>query len=91
MIAESLGQTETVIETAPVEYFTSGAKEKDWNVAKQHKEFAIHMAKQIEMQDRDAYIDPADTMSVLRYQEDEVRSEIRKTLKACAKEVMEVE
>lgn len=87
MIAESLGQYETVIETAPMEQLKPEAVETDQKVKAQGKEFAIHMAKQTEMQDRDAYIDPTETMSVLKYKQDDVRSEIRKTLKACAEEV----
>lgn len=89
LITESLGQTETTVETASAEQLKPAAEETDRTMAKKHKEFAIHMAKQVDMQDRDAYIDPAETMSVLHYHEDDVRSEIRNTLAVCAQDVQD--
>ena len=87
MIAESLGQTETTIVTAPVNQLKPFALEMDKRVAAKGKEHAIHLGKQIEMQNRDAFIDPNETMPILKYQEDDVIAEIRKTLAVCAEEV----
>ncbi|MDW0110511.1 NAD-dependent epimerase/dehydratase family protein [Sporosarcina aquimarina] len=91
MIAESLGQQETVIETASLGKLKPSAEKTDETVAAQGKEFAIHMEKQIEMQDRDAFIDPEETMSLLQYKEDDVRAEITNTLEVCAQEVQKGE
>lgn len=87
MIAESLGQTDTTIETAALDQLKPSSEKMDEAVAAKGKEHAIHMGKQIEMQNRDAFIDPEETMSTLKYREDDVRAEIRKTLAVCAKEV----
>lgn len=87
MIAESLGQTDTTVETASLDQLKPSAEKMDETVAAKGKEHAIHMGKQIEMQNRDAFIDPEETMSALKYQEEDVRAEIRRTLAVCAKEV----
>ena len=87
MIADSLGQEETVIESVPVDKLKLNAIQTDEQVHASGKEFAVHMEKQAEMQDRDVFIDPKETMSSLGYEEDDVREEIRKTLKVCAREV----
>ncbi|MGN7409077.1 NAD(P)H-binding protein [Sporosarcina sp. SAFN-010] len=87
MIAESLGQTDTIVETVPIGQLKPSAEKMDETVAAKGKEHAIHMGKQIEMQNRDAFIDPNETMRILNYQEDDVRAEIRRTLAACAEEV----
>lgn len=87
MIAESLGQTDTIVESVPLDQLKPSAKKMDEAVAAKGKEHAIHMEKQVEMQNRDAFIDPNETMPILNYHEDDVRAEIRKTLAACAKEV----
>ncbi len=87
MIADSLGQHNTVIEPVSVEKLKPNAVETDEKIKSSGKEFAIHMAKQTELQGKDVFIDPKETMSILGYEEDDVREEIRKTLKVCARDV----
>ncbi|REB05515.1 NAD-dependent epimerase/dehydratase family protein [Sporosarcina sp. BI001-red] len=87
MIAESLGQTDTIIEIASLDQLKPSAEKMDETVAANGKEHAIHMGKQIEMQNRDAFIDPKVTMQTLKYEEDDVRDEIKRTLAVCAEEV----
>ncbi len=87
MIAESLGQTKTTIVTVPVNQLKPSALEMDKRVAAKGKELAINLGKQIEMQNREAFIDPKETMPIIKYQEDDVRAEIRKTLAVGAEEV----
>ncbi|WP_432353130.1 NAD-dependent epimerase/dehydratase family protein [Sporosarcina sp. A2] len=87
MISESLGQTDTIIEKASLDMLRPSAKKMDQTVAAEGKEHAIHMEKQIDMQNRNAFLVPEATMSVLKYQKDDVRAEIRKTLAVCAEEM----
>lgn len=87
MIALSLGQTETTIVTVPVNQLQPSAPEMDKRVTAKGKEHAIHLGKQIEMQNREDFIDPNETLPIIKYQEDDVRAEIRKILTVCAEEV----
>ena len=87
MIADSLGQTNTKIEVTPLSELKPAAEKTDEQVSENGKELAIHMAKQAEIQERDVFIDPEETMSALHYNEENVRAEVKKTLKVCARQV----
>ena len=47
------------------------------------REHGIHLADTAEAQNRDAYIDPLDTMPILQYKVYDVRAEMVETLKKC--------
>ena len=82
-IADLLGQTETVIQTVPLEQVKEKMAEHDRQIAAAGKEHGIHLAMTSEIQNRDAYIDPKETMQVLHYQEDDVEAAITETMKRC--------
>src|SRR5690625_3951934 len=82
MIADILGQTETVIQVVPLEQMKPEYAKADAYAASQGKEHGIHIEVTADIQNRDAYIDPEDTMSILKYNKDDVKAAIVETIKA---------
>src|SRR5690625_2972346 len=85
LIADVLGQTETVVQVAPLENMKPAYAQIDEKTAQEGKEHGIHNAVVAEIQNRDAYLDPNDTMSILNYQEDDIKAAIVETIKECLK------
>lgn len=83
MIADILGQTETEVKVVPIESMKAAYAAVDEQVAEAGKEHGIHIAVTADIQNRDAYIDPEDTMPILKYKPADVKTEIIKTIKAC--------
>ena len=83
IIADVLGQKDTVIQVVPLETMKPEYAKVDAHVAAEGKEHGIHIAMTAEVQNRDAYIDPEDTMPLLHYNKDDVRASIRETIQDC--------
>ena len=85
IIADVLGQKDTVIQVLPLEQMRPEYVKVDEQVAAEGKEHGIHIALTADIQNRDAYIDPEDTMPILKYNKDDVRESIKETIKGCIK------
>lgn len=83
MIADMLGQDGTKINVVPLEQMKPAMEQYDAYDMQAGKEHGIHMGDIAEIQDRDAYLNPEDTMPVLGYRPDDVRAAIRETLHKC--------
>lgn len=85
IIADVLGQKNTVVEVVPIEKMKAEYAKADEYAASQGKEYGIHIEKTADIKNRDAYIDPEDTMPILKYTKDDVRAAIKETIKECIK------
>lgn len=83
IIADVLGQKDTTIQVVPLEEMKPAYAQIDEKAAANGKELAIHAAKTAELQNRDAYIDPEETMPILHYQHDDIKASIIETMKKC--------
>lgn len=83
MIADLLGQKDTVIQVVPLEQVKPAYALHDEQIAAAGKEHGIHLALTAEIQNRDAFIDPNDTMAILKYKKDDVKASIRETIQLC--------
>lgn len=84
MIADALGQPDTKIQIVPLEAVKPTMIQMDEQTLAAGKEHGIHLAYIAECQDRDAYVDPEDTMPILKYKKDpDLRAWIKETLKVC--------
>lgn len=83
MIADLLGQKDTVIQVVPIDQMKPIMAQLDEQTALSGKEHGIHLATTAEIQNRDAYIDPNDTMPILKYEKDDVRAAIIETIERC--------
>ncbi|WP_110931891.1 NAD-dependent epimerase/dehydratase family protein [Paenibacillus bouchesdurhonensis] len=83
LVADALGQSETKIAVLPLEQIKPAMEQMDAETAAAGKEHGIHMSVAAEVQDRDCYLDPADTMPILKYNEDDVLASIVETLHKC--------
>lgn len=83
IIADLLGQTDTKVVVMPLEQMKPAMEKIDAETLAHGKEHGIHIADTAETQNRDAYLDPQDTMPVLGYKEADVRAEMIETLKKC--------
>lgn len=83
-MVEALGQTETTkLIVAPIEAFKPTMAQHDEHSRQAGKEHGIHLAVTAEIQGRDAFLDPNDTMPILKMNKDDVVASIRETLKVC--------
>lgn len=82
-IAKIIGQENTIIEIAPFEEKLAEYKLADEYATKQGKEHGIHIAVTAYLQNRDLYVDPEETMPILKYEKDDVEQAIVETIKAC--------
>ncbi len=85
IIADVLGQKDTVIQVVPLEQMKPAYAKLDEKIAASGKEQGIHNALIAEIQNRDAYIDPEDTMPILKYNKQDIRESIKETIKECIK------
>lgn len=83
VIAELLGQEQTKVVVAPLDQMKAAMAKIDADTLARGREHGIHLADTAEAQNRDAYIDPLDTMPILQYKQYDVRSEMIETLKKC--------
>lgn len=83
MVLDALGQKDSKIVVLPLEQMQPAMEQLDAATAAAGKEHGIHMSVAAAIQDRDAYLDPADTMPILQYQEDDVYAAIVETLRKC--------
>lgn len=83
MIAEVLGQTETKVVVATLDQVKPAMEKLDADTAAAGKEHGIHLSVAAMAQDRDCYLDPADTMPILKYNDYDVRASIMETLRKC--------
>ncbi|SEA60391.1 NAD(P)-dependent oxidoreductase [Paenibacillus sp. 276b] len=83
IIADVLGQTETQITVLPLEQMKPGFDEADAHATAAGKEHGIHLGYTAMIQDRDAYLNPEDTMSILKFKEADIPAAIRETIAAC--------
>lgn len=86
MVLDALGQKDSKIVVLPLEQMQPAMEQLDAATAAAGKEHGIHMSVAAAIQDRDAYLDPADTMPILQYQEDDVYAAIVETLRKCVEE-----
>lgn len=84
IIVECLGQTTPII-PVPLENMLPQMEQIDEQTKVAGKEHGIHMKYTAMFQDRDAYVDPADTMPVLKYHEMDVEQSVRDTIDWCIK------
>lgn|SRR5690606_15745905 len=85
IIAEVLGQKDTVVQVVPKEQVKAAYEQIDKQEAANGREHGIHLALKAEMDDRDAYIDPEETMNILKYNKADVRAAIYETIERCVK------
>lgn len=83
MVLDALGQKDSKVVVIPLEQMKPAMEEMDAATAAAGKEHGIHMSVAVAIQDRDAYLDPADTMPILKYNEDDVYASIVETLRKC--------
>lgn len=83
IIADVLGQEDTVVQVVPLEKMKPEYAKADAFAASEGKEHGIHIAVTADIQDRDAYVDPEDTMPILKYNKADVKEAIVETIKAC--------
>ncbi|RKD23014.1 epimerase [Ammoniphilus oxalaticus] len=83
IIADLLEQKDTVVQVVPLDQMKAAYRQVDEQAAAEGKEYGIHIERQADMQDRDAYIDPMDTMPILKYSDDDVRACLIETIKTC--------
>lgn len=83
IIADLLGQKETVIHVVPLEQVRDAYAKIDEQTAAAGKEHGIHIAVTADIQNRDAYLDPEETMPILKYNKADVRASIEETIKRC--------
>ncbi|KOR87874.1 NAD-dependent epimerase/dehydratase family protein [Paenibacillus solani] len=86
MVLDALGQKDSKVVVLPLEQMQPAMEQLDAATAAAGKEHGIHMSVTALIQDRDAYLDPADTMPILQYQEDDVYAAIVETLRKCVEE-----
>jgi len=87
IIASILGQKDTVIQVVPVEQMKPILAQHDEQTAAAGKEHGIHLAMTAEIQSRDAFIDPNDTMSILKYNKANVKAALIETIELCVEAV----
>lgn len=80
MIADVLGQKDTKIQVTPLEQMKPFYVLQDEQAAQQGKEHGIHVALTADIQNLDLYIDPNDTMPILKYNHDDVKATIIETI-----------
>lgn len=88
LITTILGQKDTVIQVVTLEQMKPALAQHDEQVASAGKEHGIHLAMTADIQDRDAYIDPIDTMPILKYNKADVRAAIVETIELCKEAVL---
>lgn len=83
IIADVLGQKETQITVVPLEQVLPTMENIDAQCAAEGKEHGMHMIYSAMIQDRDAYLDFEDTMSVLNIKKADIPAAIRETIAVC--------
>lgn len=83
IIADQLGQKDTQISVVPLEQMKAAMEEADAHSTAAGKEHGIHLGYTAMIQDRDAYLNPEDTMSVLKFKDADIPAAIRETINAC--------
>ena len=83
IIADVLGQKDTIVTIIPKEKEQEFTAQYDAHAASQGKEHGIHLVIGSEIKDRDAYIDANIDVSILQYEQDDVRAAIRESIQAC--------
>lgn len=86
MVVDALGQEDSTVRVVSLEQMKPNMAQIDVKNAEAGKEQGVHMSMMAEIQNRDAYLDPADTMSLLKYHEYDIRESIRETLRKCVQE-----
>lgn len=83
MVVDALEQEESTVKVVPLEQMKPDMERIDSKNAEAGKEQGVHMSMMAEIQNRDAYLNPADTMRILKYNEDDIRASIKETLQKC--------
>ncbi|UUI03504.1 NAD-dependent epimerase/dehydratase family protein [Oceanobacillus jeddahense] len=83
IIANELGQKDTVIQVVPLGQMKPAMAQYDEQTAAAGKEHGIHQVVAAEIQNRDAYINPDDTMPLLKYNKADIHQAIAETMKRC--------
>lgn len=83
MVVDALGQEDSTVKVVPLEQMKPAMEKIDLKNAEAGKEQGVHMSMMAEIQNRDAYLDPADTMPILKYHEYDIRASIEETLRKC--------
>ncbi|WP_182199980.1 NAD-dependent epimerase/dehydratase family protein [Paraliobacillus salinarum] len=83
IIADLLGQKDTLIKVVPKDHIKPTLVEYDKKLAAEGKEHGIHLGLTADIKDRDAYLDSNDTMTILKYNQDDVIASIKETIKVC--------
>lgn len=85
MIADVLGQKDTKIQVMPIEQMKPFYAQQDEQAEKEGKEHGIHIELTAEIQNFDLYIDPNDTMPILKYNHYDVKEAIIETIERAVK------
>ncbi|MNW40634.1 NAD dependent epimerase/dehydratase family protein [compost metagenome] len=83
IIADVLEQKDTEIAILPLEQMKPAMEQADAHSTAAGKEHGIHLGYTAMIQDRDAYLNPEDTMPVLKFKDADIPAAIRETIKAC--------
>lgn len=83
IIADVLGQPDTQIMVVPLEQMLPAMEQLDAHSAAEGKEHGIHMVNSAKIQDRDTYLDSADTFDILGIKKADIPAAIRETISAC--------
>lgn len=86
MVLDALGQKDSIVKVVPLDQMKPAMEQIDAKNAEAGKEQGVLNSMMAEIQNRDAYLDPADTMTLLKYQEEDIRESIRETLRKCVQE-----
>lgn len=86
MVVDALGQEDSTVKVVPLDQMKPMMEQIDANNAKAGKEQGVLNSMMAEIQNRDAYLDPVETMSLLTYHDYDIRSSIRETLQKCVQE-----
>lgn len=86
IIADTIGQKDSVIQTASLEEMLPAFEKIDKQMAQSGKERAMPAVKTAELQSRDTTIDPEETKSILKFKEDDVHAAIVESIRKAIEE-----
>lgn len=86
IIADVLEQKDTIIQVVPLEPTRLAYEQHDEQAKAHGKEHGIHLPITAEIQNRDAYIDPNDTIHILKYNKADIKAAIIETIELCSKQ-----
>ena len=86
MVVNALGQEDSTVKVVPLDQMKPVMEQIDGKNAKAGKEQGVLNSMMAEIQNRDAYLNPSETMPLLKYNEYDIRASIKETLRKCVQE-----